>query len=69
MVPSRETSSMTTPLLTISGAHQIPTDIVMTTISNTSTGSTETVVFDSNSYTTKAVKYRPAYDSATGEFY
>lgn len=51
MVPSRESDAMTTPLLTITGAHQIPTDIVMTTISNTSTGSNEIVVFDSNSYT------------------
>lgn len=66
MVPSRETTSMTSPLMTITATHSIPKDIVMTTMSSTSTGTTETVVFDSETYTDNQDKYLPTYNSETG---
>lgn len=66
MVPSRETTSMTSPLMTITATHSIPKDIVMTTMSSTSTGTTETVVFDSETYTDKQDKYLPTYNKETG---
>lgn len=65
MVPSRETTSMTSPLMTITATHSIPKDIVMTTLSSTSTGTTETVVFDSETYTDHQEKYAPAYNPET----
>lgn len=68
MVPSRETTSMTSPLMTITATHSIPKDIVMTTMSSTSTGTTETVVFDSETYTNNQDKYQPTYNAETGKW-
>lgn len=67
MVPSRETTSMTSPLMTITATHAVPKDIVMTTLSSSSTGTTETVVFDSETYTDHQDKYLPSYNNETGE--